>query len=299
MPADPAPANPRVVFWASLGFVPLWSSGILFGSLALRYGPPFAVTAWRFGVAALVLCALVWWRRSLWPRGAALGHAVMVGLLLQGAHYAGIYAGLAAGMPAGVGALVVGLIPVATALGAAPILGEPFTARRAVASLLGMAAAALVAWSQMRVGSMTVIALAALALAGGAGAALWQKRFGGSATDISSSAVQMLTGTGVMTICWSLFEHGGRGIDWAHPGFLVPFAIMVIGNSVIGMVLLMWLLARGAAGRVTGLFFLVPPFTSLVAVPLLGEWPRPTTLAAIVLGAAAVQLLMTERSDST
>jgi hypothetical protein len=28
---------------------------------------------------------------------------------------------------------------------------------------------------------------------------------------------------------------------------------------------------------------------------LLGEWPRPTTLAAIVLGTIAVRLLMTER----
>jgi drug/metabolite transporter (DMT)-like permease len=294
LPADKAPADSRVVVWASMAFVPLWSSGILFGSLALRYGPPFAVTGLRFAAASAVLIVLGWWRRSPWPRGAALGHAIMVGLLLQGAHYAGIYAGLAAGMPAGVGALVVGLIPVATALGAAPILGERFTGRRALASLLGVIAAALVSWAQLRVGSVTVLSLAALALAGGAGAALWQKRFGGSATDITSSTVQMLVGTVVMAACWFALERGGRGIDW-QPGFWAPFAAMVIGNSVLGMLLLMWLLARGAAGRVTGLFFLVPPFTALVAVPLLGEWPRPTTLVAILLGAGAVQLLMTER----
>ncbi len=157
MPADPAPADSRVVVWASIAFVPLWSSGILFGSLALRYGPPFAVTGLRFAAASLVLMGLGWWRRSPWPRGPALGHAAMVGLLLQGAHYAGIYAGLAAGMPAGVGALVVGLIPVATALGAAPILGERFTGRRALASILGVIAAALVSWAQLGVGSVTVV----------------------------------------------------------------------------------------------------------------------------------------------
>jgi drug/metabolite transporter (DMT)-like permease len=283
-----------VALWAAIGFVPLWSSGILFGSLALRYGPPFAVTALRFATASLILILLAWWRRAPWPRGAALGHAVMVGLLLQGAHYAGIYAGLAAGMPAGVGALVVGLIPVVTALGAAPLLGERFTVRRALASALGVVAAALVSWTQLRVGSGTVLALAALGLAGGAGAALWQKRFGGSVGGVPSSAVQMLAGTAVMAACWFGFERGGPGIHWS-PGFFLPFAAMVIGNSVLGMLLLMWLLARGEAGRVTGLFFLVPPFTALAAVPLLGEWPRPTTLAAILLGTLAVRLLMTER----
>jgi drug/metabolite transporter (DMT)-like permease len=283
-----------VAVWAGILFVPLWSSGILFGSLALRFGPPFAVTALRFAAASLILIVLAWWRRARWPRGAALGHAVMVGLLLQGAHYAGIYAGLAAGMPAGVGALVVGLIPVATALGAAPILGERFTRRRALSSLLGVLAACLVCWTQVRVGSATVLALAALALAGGAGAALWQKRFGGSVGGLSSSAVQMLVGTAVMAACWFGLERGGPGITWSL-GFFLPFGAMVLGNSVAGMVLLMWLLARGEAGRVTGLFFLVPPFTALAAVPLLGEWPRPTTLAAIVLGTVAVRLLMTER----
>ncbi len=283
-----------MALWAAIGFVPLWSSGILFGSLALRFGPPFAVTALRFAAASLILISIAWWRRSPWPRGAALGHAAMVGLLLQGAHYAGIYAGLAAGMPAGVGALVVGLIPVATALGAAPILGERFTKRRALSSLLGVGAAALVSWTQLRVGSGTVLALAGLALAGGSGAALWQKRFGGSVGGLPSSAVQMLVGTAVMTVCWYGLERGGPGIAWT-PGFVLPFVAMVIGNSVCGMLLLMWLLARGEAGRVTGLFFLVPPFTALAAVPLLGEWPRPTTLAAIVLGTIAVRLLMTER----
>jgi drug/metabolite transporter (DMT)-like permease len=104
----------------------------------------------------------------------------------------------------------------------------------------------------------------------------------------------MLVGTTVMSACWFALERGGPGIVWS-PGFFVPFGLMVVGNSVFGMVLLMWLLARGEAGRVTGLFFLVPPFTALAAVPLLGEWPRPTTLAAIVLGTVAVRLLMTER----
>jgi drug/metabolite transporter (DMT)-like permease len=287
-------SHARLATWSSIGFVPLWSSGILFGSLALRHGPPFEVTALRFATATILLSALALCKRSIWPTGAALGHAAMVGLLLQGAHYAGIYAGLAAGLPAGVTGLVVGLIPVATAIGAVPVLGERFTVRRAVACALGMAAATLVTWSQLGIGSPLALALGCLALFAGAGAALWQKRFGGASADMPSAAIQLAVGTAVMAICWLVLERNGPHIDWTL-GFLFPFLWLAIANSVGATLLLLWLLGRGAAGQVTGLFFLVPPVTALAAAPMLNEWPNPATLIAIALGVVAVRLLLTEK----
>ncbi|HKU97416.1 MAG TPA: DMT family transporter, partial [Vineibacter sp.] len=131
----------RYAILGSIAFVPLWSSGILFGALALRHGPPFAVTGVRFVIAAILLAILAHWRQAPWPRGPALVHAVVVGFLLQGAHYAGCYAAIAEGLPAGVVGLIVGLIPVVTALGAAPILGEKLTGWRLIAAGLGLSAA--------------------------------------------------------------------------------------------------------------------------------------------------------------
>ncbi|MFC7472982.1 EamA family transporter [Dankookia sp. GCM10030260] len=278
---------------AAVLFVPLWSSGILGGAMAIRHGPPFAVTGLRMALAALVLALLALAWRADWPRGAALGHAVVVGLLLQGAHYAGIYAGFALGMPVGVAGLVVGLIPVATALGAAPLLGEPFTRQRLAAAGLGLGAVLLVVGGTLAggAGGAAPLALAAVALAGGAGAALWQKRFGGGGQGLGAAAVQLAAGTAVMGLCWALLEAGvARGIDWS-PGFLAPFLWTVLANSVGATLLLLWLLGRGAAGQVTGLFFLVPPVTALGAALLLGEAPSPRLLAAILLGAAALWVL--------
>lgn len=276
--------------------MPLWSSGILFGALALRHGQPFAVTGVRFAIAALLLAALATlWRRAPWPRGPALLHAVIVGLLLQGAHYAGCYVAIAEGMPAGVVGLVVGLIPVVTALGAAPVLGERLTGRRMIAAALGVGAALLVVGAGLSgaTGSAATVAWAALGLAGGAGAALWQKRFGVGGADLASAAIQVTTGAVVMGLCWWLLERGGPAIDWSVD-FLWPFAWLVIANSVGATLLLLWLLDRGAAGRVTGLFFLVPPFTALVAVPMLGQPLTASLVAAIALAAVAVRLLATE-----
>jgi drug/metabolite transporter (DMT)-like permease len=278
-------------------FVPLWSSGILGGAMAIRHGPPFAVTGLRMALATLVLALLALAWRAAWPRGAALGHAVVVGLLLQGAHYAGIYAGIALGMPVGVAGLVVGLIPVATALGAAPLLGEPFTRRRLAAAGLGLGAVLLVVGEKLAgsAGGVATLVLAAIALAGGAGAALWQKRFGGggqrNGQGLGAAAVQLAAGTAVMAICWALLERGSPwAIDWSL-AFLAPFLWTVLANSVGATLLLLWLLGRGAAGQVTGLFFLVPPVTALGAALLLGEVPTLRLGAAILLGAAALWVL--------
>ena len=282
--------------WVSAAFVPLWSSAVIIGSLALRYGPPFAVTALRFALATALLTGLALLFRAPWPRGMTLVHAAITGLLLQGGHYAGIYAGLAAGMPAGAAGLVVGLIPVVTAVGAGPLLGERFTPRRAIACLLGAAAASVVTWSKLGFGSPAGEALAVLALLSGAGAALWQKRFGVRGADLPSAAIQLLAGTIVMTVCWLVVERGGPGIVWT-PAFIAPFVWLTVANSVGATLLLLWLLARGAAGRVTGLFFLVPPITAAAAAPILGEWPTPSSLIAIVLGAGAVRVLMGETAS--
>jgi hypothetical protein len=73
--------------------------------------------------------------------------------------------------------------------------------------------------------------------------------------------------------------------------FLLPFGWTVLANSVGATLLLLWLLGRGAAGQVTGLFFLVPPVTALGAAMLLGEAPGAGLVAAILLGAAALWLL--------
>jgi len=56
-PSASAVGGGGLALWASIGFVPLWSSGIVFGALALRYGPPFAVTGLRFAAATLLAIA--------------------------------------------------------------------------------------------------------------------------------------------------------------------------------------------------------------------------------------------------
>ena len=69
-------------------FVLLWSSGYLAGTLATRAAPPFALTVWRFLLAAVLLAGIAVVTRAPWPRGRrAWRDLVVTGVLLQGVQF--------------------------------------------------------------------------------------------------------------------------------------------------------------------------------------------------------------------
>jgi len=55
--------------------------------------------------------------------------------------------------------------------------------------------------------------------------------------------------------------------------------------------LLLFLLRRGAASRIAGLFYLVPPVTALMAYLLFGETLGATALVGMAVTALAVALV--------
>src|SRR6478735_10888625 len=106
-------------------FVLLWSSGYLAAAVATRAAPPFALTVWRFLLAALLLVGIAVVTRAPWPRGRrAWRDLVVTGVLLQGLQFGAAYGALGLGVPAGLGALVLCLSPALVAVLSGPVLGE-------------------------------------------------------------------------------------------------------------------------------------------------------------------------------
>jgi drug/metabolite transporter (DMT)-like permease len=66
----------------------------------------------------------------------------------------------------------------------------------------------------------------------------------------------------------------------------------VLALSVGAVLLLLVLLRRGTAVRVTSLFYLVPPATALEAYVLLGEELRALAVAGIVVAMTGVALVL-------
>jgi drug/metabolite transporter (DMT)-like permease len=81
-------------------------------------------------------------------------------------------------------------------------------------------------------------------------------------------------------------------VNWT-PTLVASLGYLVIFNSIIAMTLLFAMIRRGAASRVTALFFLVPPTSSVIAWALLGEALPALTFVGMAL--AAVGLLLVGR----
>ena len=64
---------------------------------------------------------------------------------------------------------------------------------------------------------------------------------------------------------------------------LASLTYLVLGNSLLAISLLLAMVRRGEASRVSSLFFLVPPATALIAFGVLGE-----TLSAVATALATV-----------
>jgi drug/metabolite transporter (DMT)-like permease len=63
---------------------------------------------------------------------------------------------------------------------------------------------------------------------------------------------------------------------------------LVIGNSLISVTLLLAMIRRGEASRVSALFFLIPPTAAVIAWLLIDEAMPPLAWLGMVLAAAGV-----------
>jgi drug/metabolite transporter (DMT)-like permease len=72
--------------------VPVWSSGFIVGTLAVRHASGLSILFWRMSVAALVMAAIATLLRAPWPRERrARAQMVQFGQLLQAAQLGGVF----------------------------------------------------------------------------------------------------------------------------------------------------------------------------------------------------------------
>ncbi len=79
-------------------------------------------------------------------------------------------------------------------------------------------------------------------------------------------------------------------VEW-HLEFVLALFWLCLVLSVGATMLMIFLLRRGAASRIAGLFYLVPPVTALMAYLLFGETLGATTLVGMAVTAIAVALV--------
>lgn len=272
-------------------FVLLWSTGFIGAKLGLPYAEPMTFLVLRFAIVTVLLALFAGLTGAPWPQDwKAAAHMAVAGLLLQAVYLGGVFASIFHGVPAGVSALIVGIQPLLVAAAAGTVLGERVTIRQWLGLTLGLGGVVLVVWTKLGigVGSLWGYALSVIALAGIAAGTLYQKRFCPGIDLRSGTAIQFAASTAALAPFALLFET--RQIAWSGE-FIFALGWLCIVLSLGAISLLFLLIRRGAAAKVSSLFFLVPPCTAVVAYFLFGEQLNLLALLGMALAMAGVALV--------
>jgi len=292
VPSSPA-AKPLWLSAAPGLFLLLWSLGFPVAKIGTQHIDPLLFLGLRF-VLVLLLMVPVWlWLRPPMPaRRIDWWHQAVVGFLIQTVYFGCCYSAFALGSSAGVVALIVSLQPVLVALLAPVMVGETIGTRRWIGFGLGLLGALVVILGRATIEGTTLagLLLSVAGLLGMSGATLYEKRYGRPLHPVSANLIQYFTGLITTLPLIALFGH--FTLTWNGP-LIGSLAYLVIGNSLIAISLLLAMIRRGEASRVSALFYLVPPCAALLSWWLIDE-PMPP-IAWLGMGIAALGVALVSR----
>ncbi len=271
-------------------FVFLWSTGFIGAKYGLPYATPLAFLLARYAGVITLMGVLVVASRAPWPRDPRQWlHIAVSGLLVHAVYLGGVFIAIKHGLPAGVTALVVGMQPLLTALGAGWLLGEKVVPRQWAGLALGFVGVALVVSGKIGEAALGPMLLPALAaLFGITAGTLYQKRFCARFDLRTGSLIQFIPSALVTAAAIALFEDAH--IEW-HGQFVFALTWLVLVLSIGAISLLNLLIRSGSAVNVASLFYLTPPTTALIAWAAFGETLSAPALAGLVLAVSGVYLV--------
>ncbi|MEQ8665542.1 MAG: EamA family transporter [Rhodospirillales bacterium] len=271
-------------------FVVLWATGFIGSRLGAPYSEPFTFLGIRFAAAAVLMTAICLATRVTWPKGrTAWFHAGVIGLLVHGVYLGGVFWAIDRGVSPGVAALIVGMQPILTGIAAGPLLGETVSRKYWVGLGLGFCGVALVVWDTVDpvAGDVWGIGACVIGMIAITAGSLYQKKTGQTGELRGQQSIQ-LTVAAVFVLSLS-FAFETQTIEWSLE-FIVALAWLTLVMSLGTFTLLYVLIRRGAASKVSSLFYLVPPTAALMAYALFDETLSPAAIAGMALAVSGVAL---------
>ena len=284
----PAPAVGVPAGVLSAAFVVLWSTGYPAARIALDHAGPFTLLVLRFGGAGLIFALLALLGRVTWPRGRAALHSAVVGALQLALQFGTLYFAAARGVNVGLIALVIGTMPIVTALLGRAFLGEAVRPLQWLGFAFGFGGVALAVGESLGMsggGALDYLAVLVGLLAISVGT-LYQKRHGSDVDPRSGLALQHLAAAAIL-VPFAVFE--GFRFD-TTPAFGASLAWVIGVNSLSTFALFFVLIRRGAVSQVAALFFLMPPVTAVTDYFVLGDSLTVFKVSGIVVAALGVYL---------
>jgi len=272
--------------------VVLWSTGFIVARYATRDAGPLTFLAVRMVIAASLLALVAVGTRSPRPSAVQTRWLVVSGLGMHAVYLGGVFIAIDLGMPSGVGALIAGLHPVVTALAARRVLHEQLVRLQWIGVGLGFLGVVAVVVDRLLAQSAGLTGWAllgsGLSVLGMSGGTLVQRRYAAQAPLLWGTVVQYSSSAVVLGIGAVVFER----IDirfTAQTWFALAWAVLVL--SIAAVLIMLWLLQRQAAAKVSSLFFLTPALSALEGALLFGERLGPLAVVGLVVGLMGVALV--------
>ena len=264
--------------------------GLPAGKLGLDYAGPYSLLFFRFSCAAIIMLVVSLFTKAKWPRSfTQYAHLIIVGFLVQGAQFAALYTGMNMGVSAGVAALIIGTLPVFTALVAGIVFNEKVNAKRWFGAFLGVFGVGLVVLHEIGFSHATALGyvFSILGLVCITTGTIYQKRFCGTFDLRTGTFIQLVTASlFVMIFAWH-FER--FHVTWGL-GFIGCMSWLSLVNSIGAFTVLFVLLKRGEASKVSSLFHLIPGVAAVMSYFVLGETLTLTVLTGFIITGLAVYL---------
>ncbi len=282
---------------APLLFVALWSTGFIAAKYSMDSADPFVFLCLRFALAAAVLVPIVLLAGSALPRSPwTYRHDMVTGVLVHCGYLGFVFWPIKNDVPAGIVAIIIGVQPILTTALATLYIGEVLSARKVAGLLVGFAGIAIVIFGKYGITLglsggldpldllMCIVSLLSIAVG-----VFYQKKFCDQSRLLPGTLMQYLAATLATAVCALLFGEAWR-IDW-NLAFTVALVWQVLGLSIGAVVLLMYLIRRGEASRVSSMFYLIPPLVVVEAYLLFGETLGPVSIGGMLLAVAGVYLV--------
>jgi drug/metabolite transporter (DMT)-like permease len=287
-----APTTGRLRALAPIAlFCVIWSSAFAAAKIALPDCPPLILLTVRFFAAGLIMLALAAMTGRLrWPDRHAIGQWSLLGAFNNAVYLGFSFAGMQT-VSSAFAAVIISANPLLTALAAAPLLGEPFTRKKLVGLLLGIAGVAIVLRSRLSGGhedayGTVLVILGLLALV--AGTVLFKKLKPGG--DLwTGTAIQALAG-GIVLLPVALATESLADVH-ITPALIGGMAYLVLPVSIGAFWLWFRLLQTRSATEASALHFLMPPLSLLFGWLIFREPVSLVDLAGIVPIAIGIALV--------
>ena len=281
--------TPIFIRLSPLLFVLIWSTGFIAAKYSMANADPFVFLCLRMALTTAVLIPILYLSGASLPRNFwRYRHDMVTGFLLHCCYLGFVFWPIKQGMPSGIVAIIIGIQPILTMVLASVYIGESLTAKKFVGLVIGFIGVAIVILGKFGLGlindeglGLLPIGMCLLSLLAASSSVIYQKKFCNQSNLLTGTLMQYVAAT-IATALFAIVFGEAWQVAWSTT-FVIALTWQVFGLSIGGVVLLMSIIKLGEAGRISSMFYLVPPLVVVEAHYLFEETLSPVSIAGMVL----------------